>query len=138
MRIEEAEEIVSKTGKDMIKLTLAVSGYNGKLWKYIVLDGSSSEARKRTDQWLGSIYDSFGIESGNGDVYSWEGKSGGAKIRQRPDQNGEMRSEIHYFLQRKKVDELPAWRDSSSSANEPPEDAEESAEFGASITDIPF
>ena len=114
MRIEEAEEKTSRSGKDMIKLTLEVSGYKLKLWKYILLDSSDAEATRYTDQWLGSIYDSFGIERGNTDVYSWEGKTGGARVRHKPDANGDMRAEIHYFLPRKKVDTLPAWQEGTN------------------------
>lgn len=134
VRIDEAEEKTSQSGKDMIKLTLSVSGYNMKVWKYIVLDSSNAEATRRTDQWLGSIYDSFGIERGTLDVYSWEGKIGGAKIRHRPDQNGDMRSEVHYFLPRKKVEELPAWREGTNGTSN--DDVPD--EFGASVTDVLF
>ena len=133
VRIEEAEEKTSQSGKPMIKLTLAVSGYDAKVWKYIVLDSSNVEATRRTDQWLGSIFDSFGIERGNISVYDWEGKTGGARIRQRPDQNGDMRNEVHYFLPRHKVDTLPAWREGSN-APEPTE----ASDFGSSLTDVPF
>ena len=36
VRIEEAEETQSKSGNDMIKVTLSVSGKSNKLWHYIV------------------------------------------------------------------------------------------------------
>ena len=93
----------------MIRLTLSVSGYNSKLWFYLVFDDSSEQMRQYTDQRLGSIYNSFQIEPGNLNVYDWEGKTGGAHIRQKSDTDGTMRSEVSYFLPRRKVDQLPAW-----------------------------
>ena len=161
VRIEEAEERTSQSGKAMIKLTLSVSGYTSKVWKYIVLDSSSAEATRRTDQWLGSIYDSFRIESGSLNVYDWEGKTGGARIRHRPDQNGDLRCEVHYFLPRRKVEELPEWQDGTSgqsgqdgqvytkrtiwttgtkrtTGTTGTSSAEDVPDFGESITDVPF
>lgn len=109
VRIESALEKVSRTGKDMIEITLAVSGYSSKIWFYLVFDSSNERMTQMTNQRLGSIYDSFGIEQGDMNLDNWEGKTGGARIRQRADNNGTMRSEVSYFLSRKKVDELPAW-----------------------------
>ena len=119
VRIESAEEKVSRSGKDMIELTLAVSGQNQKLWFYLVFDNSSERMIQYTDQRLGSIYSSFNIEPGNLNTYDWEGKTGGARIRQRADASGNMRSEVYYFLPRQKVDELPVWIEEkpNSSAN---------------------
>ena len=109
VRIESALEKESRTGKDMVELTLAVSGYSTKIWYYLVFDNSNERMIQMTDQRLGSIYDSFGITPGDFDFDNWEGKTGGARIRQRADNNGTMRSEISYFMTRKKVDDLPAW-----------------------------
>ena len=134
VRIETAENKVSRSGKDMIKLTLSVSGYNSKIWFYLVFDSSSEQMRQMTDQRLGSIYDSFGITGGSMDVYDWEGKTGGAHIRHRPDQNGDMRAEVSYFLTRSKVETLPAWREGSKA----PEPTAPTEEFGSSIEDVPF
>ena len=100
VRIESAVEKTSRTGKDMVELTLAVSGYNSKIWYYLVFDSSNERMIQMTDQRLGSIYDSFGI----------------ARIRQRADDSGTMRSEVSYFLSRKKVDALPAWIESGQKA----------------------
>lgn len=114
VRIEDADERVSQTGKTMFRLTLKVSGYNSLVWYYLVFDSTDEEARKRTNQRLGSIYDSFNIPKGNINPYDWKGKTGGAKIRNKPDNNNEMRAEVHYFLTRKKVDALPAWQEGST------------------------
>lgn len=116
VRIESALEKVSRTGKDMIEITLAVSGYSSKIWFYLVFDSSNERMTQMTNQRLGSIYDSFGIEPGDFNFDNWEGKTGGARIRQRADNNGSMRNEVSYFMSRKKVAELPAWREFGSKA----------------------
>ena len=117
VRIDEAEETTSrKSGKPMIKLTLSVSGSNSKLWSYTVLDATSEETTKRTDNYLGKIFDCFKIQPGNMNISSWVGKTGGAKVRHGKDDNGNTRAEIHYFLKRSDVDALPAWRDENSTS----------------------
>ena len=122
VRIDEAAEKVSQSGKDMIRLKLKVNGYNTPVWKYIVFDSSNEEAHKRTDQLLGSIFDSFGIERGNLNPYDWEGKIGGARLKNRTDMNGDMRTEVHYFLSRKKTDILPAFIEEKAKDDKQPED----------------
>lgn len=118
VEIEEAAEQVSQSGKDMIRLKLKVKGYNTPLWYYMVFDNSTEEMRKRTDQRLGAIYESFEIERGNVNVDDWKGKRGGVRVKHRADNKGEMRSEVHYFLGRKKVKTLPAWEDEGTQAKD--------------------
>ena len=119
VRIESALEKESRSGKDMVELTLAVSGYSTKIWYYLVFDNSNERMIQMTDQRLGSIYDSFDITPGDFDMNNWEGKTGGARIRQRADNNGTMRSEISYFMTRKKVDDLPAWIEPGQKSAQP-------------------
>ena len=115
MRIEKAEEQVARSsGNDMIKLTLSVSGYNSKLWKYIVLNCLTRENEKRTNRWLGSVFNSFSITMGNLDLDMWTGYTGGAMVRHVKDANGTDRAEVYYFLPRKDVDALPAWSEGAS------------------------
>ena len=72
--IENAEETSSQnTGLPMIKLTLKVNGYNSKLWGYIVLDPDNP---KRTNQTLGTVFNSFAITPGNMDIDTWIGRMG--------------------------------------------------------------
>lgn len=130
VRIEEAQEKVSRTGKDMIQLTLQVSGFTSKIWFYLVFDSSSEQMTQMTDQRLGSIYDSFQIEPGNLNTYDWEGKVGGAHIKQKADQNGNMRSEITRFLPRTKVATLPAWVDGNAKPSQGGTIDPEMMEFG--------
>ena len=142
VRIDTAEETESRSGKDMIKLTLSVSGQNTKLWFYLVFDNSSEQAIQNTDQRLGSIFNSFNIEPGNLNTYDWEGKTGGARIRQRTDPNGNLRSEVHFFLPRKKVDELPAWIEGKGAPGSGQTAKPAADDFGsgngASIGTVPF
>lgn len=109
VRIEETSERVSQSGKEMIRMKLKVNGYNAPLWYYLVFDSSSEEARKRTDQRLGSVYESFQIERGDLNIQDWVGKTGGARIKNKTDKDGETRSEVHYFLSRKRTEKLPLW-----------------------------
>ena len=110
VRIEKAEEKVSSTGKDMIVLTLKVSGYNGNVWHNMVFDSSSAQSIARTNDNLGRIYDSFGIPAGNLNLPDWEGEVGGAQIKN-DSYNGKMRASVAYFLRRKEQDELPMWQE---------------------------
>ncbi len=103
VRIEGAEEAVSKAGMDMIKLTIKVSGHAGSLWHYIVF---MPEKAEMTNTNLKSIYDSFGVEGLN--LETWKGKVGGARIKHRP-YNGEQQANISYFLKKDKQEGLPAW-----------------------------
>lgn len=111
VRIEDAEETESKTGKPMIKMTLKVSGYNSKIWNYVVLDNTSEKAIAMTDNNLGRIYDSFNIPQGNLNLQDWKGKVGAAEIKNELDNKEVMRASVKYFIQRKKQDTLPAWQE---------------------------
>ena len=135
VRIENAQEkIAHSSGSEMIELTLAVSGYNTKVWKYIVLDRSSVEKEKRTNQWLGSVFSSFNITPGNFNLSSWQGKIGGAFIRHGKNINGNERAEVYYFLPRNQVDELPAWLEGSASRLSQDNINPDMADF----SDVPF
>ena len=111
VRIDEARERVSKTNKDMYELVLKVSGQQSKVWYYLVFDSSTLEKQQQTNNKLGAIFDSFDIPQGDLNLKHWEGKVGAAKIRHRPDQNEELRADVHYFIKRLKQDELPGWQE---------------------------
>lgn len=111
VRIEDAEEKTSKTGKPMVKMTLKVSGYNGNIWNYMVLDSTSAEAVARTDDKLGRIYDSFNIPQGSMNLEEWKGKVGAAEIKNEPDNKGTMRAVVNWFIRRNEQDSLPAWQE---------------------------
>lgn len=120
VRIEAAEETTSKAGNEMIKLTLAVSGMNSKLWYYLVFpnttDANFAQRKMMTNQSLGEIWESFNLKVGDLNVLNWRGKVGAARVKQSPDkQTGEIRSSVAYFLPRKRQENLPAWREPENS-----------------------
>ena len=139
VRIEDCEEKLTQTGKDMYKLTLSVSGYSAHVWYNLVFDSTDERMRKMTDQKLGSIFDSFDIPKGSLSPTDWKGRTGGARIKNSL-YNGEMRAEVSYFLKRKKVDELPAWREGNTGTSNPPTSTAsdfnaQALEFGQSFSD---
>ena len=68
VRIDEARERVSKSGKDMYELVIKVSGQQSKVWYYLVFDGSTPERQQQTNNKLGAIFDSFDIPLSTGRV----------------------------------------------------------------------
>lgn len=108
VRIETVEEQISKnTGYEMLKLTLSVSGYGSKLFHYVVFMPDKSEI---TNQNLGTIFDSFGIQQGNMNIYEWQGKVGAARVKHEQ-YDGKPQAKIAYFLLRSKQDDLPPWQE---------------------------
>lgn len=105
-RIEEAEVATSKAGNDMIKLTLAISGHNQKVWDYIVFMPDNAEITNRK---LTALFDSFGID-GDLDCQKWIGKVGACMIK--IDEN-EFRK-VSYYIHKRLQDEMPAWVEPSS------------------------
>ena len=137
VRIDNAEIKTSSTGKNMVVLTLAVSGFNSKLWRNIIIDQSTPEAAKRTNQWLGEVFRAFDITPGDLELDHWLGKTGGAKVKHSTDNKGEQRAEVHYFLRRSELDKLPAWQEGSNGDS----DSEEFDSFYGETFDperIPF
>lgn len=118
-RIESAEETVSKSGKDMIEVTLMIS--SGRTLKHYIVfmpegvDKNGNPLSDITDRNLKELYTAFGIEEGNLNPASWVGKVGGVKVKHEADQNGEMRARIHYFLDQNQTNLLPAWGQKESS-----------------------
>ena len=114
VRIASAEEQTSNKGRQMIKLTLEVSGYSSTIWHYIVF---MPDNQKLTNQKLGEVFNSFGIQQGNFNLQSWVGKVGAAKVKHE-EYNGELNAKIAYFINKDRQDKLPAWKEpNSASAN---------------------
>lgn len=114
VRIADATLGQSKSsGKDMLTITFDVSGYSSSVWYYIVLD---EEKVKATNQKLGEFFKAFDIK--NYDVTkcaSWVGSTGGARIKHE-EWNGDTNAKIHFLLKREKLDKLPPWKGTESSA----------------------
>lgn len=107
VRIASAEEQVSSSGRQMIKLVLEVSGYNSTIWHFVVF---MPENQKLTNQKLGELWNSFGIQQGNFNLNSWVGKVGAAKVKHE-EYNGETSAKIAYFINKDRQDKLPAWKE---------------------------
>ena len=113
VRIANAEEQVSNnSGNQMIKLTLDVSGHNGSLWHYIVF---MPENQKLTNQKLGEVFNSFGIQPGNFNLTSWINKVGACKVKHEQ-YNGEVSAKVAWFIAKDKQGNLPAWKEPSNKA----------------------
>ena len=110
VRIASAEEKTSQAGNPMIKLVLDVSGYNSTIWHFIVLN---PEKKEITNQKLGELWNSFGIQQGNFNLQSWVGKVGAAKVKHE-DYKGDPSAKIAYFLNKDRQDKLPAWQNGNS------------------------
>ena len=112
VRIASAEEQTSKSGNQMIKLVLDVSGYNSTIWHWIVF---MPDNQKLTNQKLGELFSSFGIQPGNFNLTSWIGKTGAAKVKHEP-YEGETTVKVAYFISKDRQDKLPAWKEPSNKA----------------------
>ena len=104
VRIEDVEFKKSKnSGKDMFEITLAVSGHSGKLWYYLTLDPSDP---KKTNQKIGTFFESFGITDYNMANYPrWKGKVGGARVFHE-EYNGEQQAKVRFLLSKKNQEKL--------------------------------
>lgn len=112
VRIASAEEQTSKSGNQMIKLVLDVSGYNSTIWHWIVF---MPDNQKLTNQKLGELFNSFGIQPGNLNINTWIGRVGAAKVKHEL-YEGENTAKIAYFIGKDRQDKLPAWKEPSNKA----------------------
>ena len=104
VRIEDVISKQSKAGNDMFEITLAVSGHNSRLWYYLVLDPNDV---KKTNQRIGTFFESFGITDYNMMNYPrWKGKVGGARVIHE-EYNGEQQAKVRFLLSRKNQEKLP-------------------------------
>jgi len=100
-------DVIFKTfnsGNEGYEITLDVSGYGSKLWYYLVLNPSDP---KKTNQRIGSFFDSFGITDYNMANYPrWKGKVGAVRVIHE-EYNGENQAKVRFCLSRKNQDKLP-------------------------------
>jgi hypothetical protein len=130
VRIAEAEEQTSNAGNQMIKLVLNVSGYSTTIWHYVVF---MPDRKELTNQKLGELWNSFGIQQGNFNLQSWIGKVGAAKVKHE-ERDGETSAKIAYFINKDRQNKLPAWQEPNN-ANA----SEKNADFVEITTeDLPF
>lgn len=104
VRIYDVISKNSNAGNEMYEVTLEVSGFSSKLWFYLVIDPTDS---KKTNQRIGSFFDSFGITDYNMSNYTrWKGKVGAVRVVHE-EYNGENRAKVRFCLSRKEQDKLP-------------------------------
>ena len=94
----------------MYTITLDVSGYNSKIWYYLVL---MPDDREQTDQRLGAFFNSFGITDKrivDGIEKTWIGKVGAVRVKH-DDYNGETQAKVSYCISKEKQEKLPPWKE---------------------------
>lgn len=129
VKVENAEKKVSKSGNDMIELSLQVSGTNMKLFHYIVFMEDRPEI---TNQMLTQFFDSFGgISEGELDTAKWKGKIGAVHVKHE-EYNGEKRAKVAYFINSSKQGNLPPWQEPAKAEEKPYTVAD------ADTDDLPF
>jgi hypothetical protein len=113
VRINDVAEKVSKNGNEMYEITLDVSGYNSKLWFYLVLDKNDP---KKTNQRIGDFFNSFGITDNSlGTGKQWVGKVGAVRVKHE-EYNGDQTAKVAFVINRKNQDKLPPAKFSGNTA----------------------
>ena len=103
-----------KSNNEGFEITLEVSGHNSKLWHYLVL---KHDDPKKTNQNIGSFFDSFGITDYDMSHYrNWIGKVGAVRVKHE-DYNGTTSAKVSYCIARTKQDKLPPANFSGTQAN---------------------
>lgn len=105
VRIAEIAQTKSKSGNDMLKITLDVSGNSSKLFYYLVFMPDKAEI---TNTNLSNIYKSFNLPAGDMNFQSWVGKVGACKVKLET-YNGQENGKVAYFIALENQDKLPAW-----------------------------
>ena len=107
VRINEVVEKTFGSGNEGFEITLDVSGHGAKLWFYLVLDRADT---KKTNQRIGSFFESFGIGDFDLSHYrGWIGKIGGVRVKHEEYQ-GEQKAKVAFCLSKKNQEKLPAWQ----------------------------
>ena len=112
-RIEDVVERKFSSGNDGYEITLAISGYNSRLWFYLVLDASNPT---QTNQRIGDFFDSFGITNyAMGSGKQWIGAVGAVRVKHEV-YNGDNRAKVAYCIARSRQDKLPPWQGNTATA----------------------
>ena len=111
-RISKAEEKTYNSGREGIAITFDISGYSGKAFYNLVF---MQEDKAQTNQKLGSLFNSFGIQPSM-DLSTWIGKVGAISVKHEEYQ-GEKQARFHYCVNKSKQENLPAWKEPLSGNN---------------------
>lgn len=116
-RIEDVVEKKFSSGNEGYEITMAINGYNSKMWFYLVLDPSNPAA---TNQRIGDFFNSFGIVgNGMGSGKQWVGTVGAVRVKHEQ-YNGETRAKIAYCIARNRQEKLPSWKNPGNAAPQAP------------------
>ncbi len=108
VKVEKVEAKTFSNGLDGFEIMLEVYGRNSKLWHYIMMDPSDT---RKTNQRIGSFFNSFGITDYDLSHYaSWVGKVGAVRVKHR-DYQGEPKASVAFCLGRSQQDKLPEFDD---------------------------
>ena len=111
VRITDVEEKTFRSGNEGYEITLAVNGFNSKLWFYLVLDQADP---KKTNQRIGDFFNSFAITTSQlGNGKQWIGKVGAVRVKHE-EYNGSMSAKVAYVINRKNQDKLEPWKTTSN------------------------
>jgi len=104
VRISDVTFKTFNSGNEGYEITLEVSGHSSKLWYYLVLNPADP---KKTNQKIGSFFDSFGITDYNmANFTRWKGKVGAVRVVHEQ-YNGDDQAKVRFCLSRKNQDKLP-------------------------------
>lgn len=105
IRVSSIEEKVSKSGNDMFEIVFDVSGFNSRLYYYLVLMPSNPTL---TNQKLKEFCLCFNIPQTLSSISNSKGAVGGARVKHE-DYNGSPSAKVHYFILGDKQDKLGPW-----------------------------
>lgn len=107
VRIDSVEEKVFSSGNEGFEIMLDVSGFNSKLWYYLVLD---PREKAKTNQRLGMFFDSFDIHDFNLSNYNnWVGRDGAVRVKHNL-YNGSKTANVVFCLSRKQQEKFVVQR----------------------------
>lgn len=113
IRINSAEKVVAKTGREMIAFKFDVSGYSSMLFHNLVFLEDRPEI---TNRMLTQFFDAFpGIPAGDFNLSNWVGKVGACQVKHE-EYNGDEVARISYFIKPEKAESLPPWKEPERAA----------------------
>jgi len=101
--INNVVEKIFSSGNEGFEITLDVSGFDSKLWYYLVFDPNDSA---KTNQRIGMFFDSFGIQDHDFARFgNWIGKEGAVRVKHNM-YNGNLNASVAFCLSRSQQSRL--------------------------------